>query len=527
MLSVDLYDRHVGARLPDFFAAISPWNRRLWTIGSVLTLKEIIEASEAVQAGVLSSKALSNLISSANPMLGQDCGVGEEAQLKVLQQSLKPEVRYKGIEFHQIEQLIPDIEENYLERWANILRLPDRRPKVERTARAIASHLLDSGFDPDYLHRWWTYRIRHEAGNRSIADLVSEAHSLCRRPHREFEVIVAFEGSTISLAESVHNWLDASILSATLQKTGFETKGVRQRGGMSIRVKAREARSAVELAAEIIDRFMARVTLGTRDSKLVPLPKAWVIGEATPIPLRRHGRGVEVHALERENKLYPESVSSRVDAAVNAAIELLTPMSMSSTSSAVAGGWAAVEALLSTAGDDRVLAGDRMAALIACSFPRAELTALSYKLEAGGDSIAARLPLCKTNRDRAHEVAQAIRNGESLTLNDESDFVALERLRTVITSPQKNLEDINNHIAAVLRRLYRHRNMVLHWGKTDAVALRAGLRTAAPIVGEGMDRIAHAWFVENIPPLELAARASIRLGIVGSTNGYDIVDLLG
>ena len=66
--------------------------------------------------------------------------------------------------------------------------------------------------------------------------------------------------------------------------------------------------------------------------------------------------------------------------------------------------------------------------------------------------------------------------------------------------------------------------MVLHWGKTDAVGLRASLRTAAPLVGAGMDRVAHAWFVEKTSPLELAARARVRLET--RTLGSAFVDLL-
>jgi hypothetical protein len=59
-------------------------------------------------------------------------------------------------------------------------------------------------------------------------------------------------------------------------------------------------------------------------------------------------------------------------------MELVEPLDAQPPSAAVAGGWAAIEALLTGPGDrdQRMLAGDRMAALVACSFPRAELTTL-------------------------------------------------------------------------------------------------------------------------------------------------------
>ena len=37
----DEYDTLVGARLLDFFGTRTHWHRRLWTIGLVLTLKEL------------------------------------------------------------------------------------------------------------------------------------------------------------------------------------------------------------------------------------------------------------------------------------------------------------------------------------------------------------------------------------------------------------------------------------------------------------------------------------------------------
>ena len=45
---------------------------------------------------------------------------------------------------------------------------------------------------------------------------------------------------------------------------------------------------------------------------------------------------------------------------------------------------------------------------VACSFPRAELTTLSYKLQALGGAIADRLRLCTTNEERSEIVATEI-----------------------------------------------------------------------------------------------------------------------
>jgi len=85
---------------------------------------------------------------------------------------------------------------------------------------------------------------------------------------------------------------------------------------------------------------------------------------------------------------------------------------------------------------------------------------------------------------------------------------------------------MGTHLSTVFRGLYRNRNIVLHGGKTDAVGLRSSLRNAAPLVGAGMDRIAHAWFVEGLEPVQIAARAAVRLATAGAPDGPEIVDLL-
>ena len=86
--------------------------------------------------------------------------------------------------------------------------------------------------------------------------------------------------------------------------------------------------------------------------------------------------------------------------------------------------------------------------------------------------------------------------------------------------------DIEDHAKQSLRRLYRQRNLVLHWGRMNAVGLSAALRTAAPLIGAGLDRIVHAWFATRTNPLELAARARLRLDLLESTDGCLPVDLL-
>ena len=164
--------------------------------------------------------------------------------------------------------------------------------------------------------------------------------------------------------------------------------------------------------------------------------------------------------------------------------------------------------------------------LVACSYPRAELTLLSYSIKELGGELGERIDVAASNRDRAAVVMEALAAIPGEDRLGVSDRAALVRVRALSANPRKVLADVSEHAAASFRRLYRQRNLVLHWGKTSAVALRASLRTAAPLAGAGFDRIVHAHYVDGLKPLELTARAKVALATAGSASGPSYVDLL-
>ena len=101
-------------------------------------------------------------------------------------------------------------------------------------------------------------------------------------------------------------------------------------------------------------------------------------------------------ALRRENKLYPQTLQSSI---VDAALELVEPLDTGPAGLAVAGGWAAIEALLSAPGESRSNAAGRLATIVVLSYPRAELTTLSYRIK--GKPLVAMLDTLTKNRERA------------------------------------------------------------------------------------------------------------------------------
>jgi hypothetical protein len=203
----------------------------------------------------------------------------------------------------------------------------------------------------------------------------------------------------------------------------------------------------------------------------------------------------------------------------------MQPVNGGNMSAAISGSWGAIEALLYSPGDgDRVTAGDRLAAVVACSFPRAELTALSHNLESSS-ALAAEVANIKENRARAQKVAVAIENGEPLKVLHATDEAALDRIRKIANSPDKELREIEKRLSGAFRRLYRSRNLILHWGRVGGDIRRCCLRTTGPLIGAGVDRIAHSWLIEGLHPLGLASRAAASLHTI-KQGGTNLVDLL-
>ncbi len=519
MLGVNSRDELTAARLLDFFGWNTRWNRALWDIGTILSLKEVLEASEAVRDGVLSQAALDWLMKRVEVAVGRDCGAGDKPQHQLLQSCLRSSLRCGGFEWNVLQQAIGFVETDYLSRWAGALR-QGVTVKPERAARYIAAHLLDAGFSADYLHRWWKYRVRHETGTRDLADIIDEAHSLIAAPPKTWQVLVPFAVFPGG-ANSAPQWRDAQTVAAWLAKEDPRSGAIRQVGGWEAAIPARDPAAAVVQAAELVERIAARVTIGTR-RHVLPVGSAWVKGERRRRALRVPRR-VEILSLEREGQLFVQTPPTKFDAA----IELLGTLDEGAAGPAVASGWAAIEALLSAPGEEDVAAADRLAALVACSFPRAELTTLAYAHEkAANDAVAQTIRAAVSNRDKASIVAQVLLGGQPPAWNDPSDRAASDRMLNVLQRPQEVLRDVQAHAIGAFRRLYRQRNLVLHGGRTNAIALVPALRAAAPLVGAGVDRIAHAHLVGKIDPLALGARAQVHLSLLGTSAARGPLDLL-
>lgn len=515
----------LSRRILDFLAVQAPWQRRLWRLGPVLILLELLEAHDACAHGVLHEKAVQFLTGEARARLREDPGIGDHAS--PLQACLSKDLGPDGAGAGELTLLVASLASKYLDRWADHLAKPDPT-SIEFASRSIAAHLLDLGYHPAYLHRWWTFRVKHEQGQQSLQEIVRATVDLADAQPRSRDVLVPFltaPGPTTSATgtDADTQWLAPDATRGWLKRNKLSIpKDLRYAGALRVVVDALDPWAASDKARVIVDRVLARVQLST-SSIGEAAALAYVAGHDAQIDLLPSRRFVEVQALRSEGMVYRDP-GSRVDAA----LELMQPLETGPVAPAVAGSWAAIESLLTSPADkgNRAIAGDRLAALVACSWPRAELTTLAYRYaKENSDALAKRISDADSNQNRSAELWRAIRDDGVNPFGRPEDQAALRRMQAISANPAA-IRRVREYVTQTFRRLYRCRNLILHWGNTRAVAVEATLRTAPALVGAGMDRLAHHWFRYGTEPVELAGRAEFALDSLGTSFAKGIVELL-
>jgi hypothetical protein len=529
------YSRHVATRIKDFTTAKAPWSRRLWDVGTFLALDELHEAGTWVPRKVLAQAAVDWQRHAMERILGEDPAVGSPAFRRELREVLNTSLTVASDGRRRLRYLIDTARPEYLSRWVSSVSAADP-PRAERVARAVAAHLLDSGHSFAGLQRW----IRDGREHLAATDLISEAAALLNRPIRTWKIVVPFRAlqDHEKLATHLPNWLSAADVLKAMEIANISPPTQQIIGALWYEVEARDAERAVEIAYDLVERLQARARFAAPGPGVVPLGEVLVEDERAA--LSRPGRRAQVLSLGAERRLYSiaqdvQRFAEQTRSPIDDALEIASGLNDGPLAPAVAGAWAALESLLTEARDpderEKVVAASRAAALVTCSWPRAELTALSYRVrDVTGEDLVQRLSDCATNRERAALVADEIQACGYLPLERSwrtpSDTAAVVRMKELLANRRQVLGRVWFYVEVSLRRLYRSRNIVLHGGSIGGVALTATLRVTAPLVGAALDRITHAHIVNGADPLVLAAKAESALKLIDDELGPGLCDLI-
>ncbi|MBY8877484.1 hypothetical protein [Actinacidiphila acidipaludis] len=523
-------------RLLDFTSAYTSWHRRLWAIGSFLSLEELFEAGQWVEKKVLGQTTLDWHKHSLDRLIGQDAAMGDKVRKKELQEILRGDLSIASSNRRRLRFFIDRCRPGYLERWADKVTEASP-PRAELVARSVASHLLDDGHSFTGLQRW----IRDGREGLSAFDVIREANLLAEKGSSVFEIYVPFKSlpKADDLTQGLSHWVTAQNAPAWLAHCDYAADQD-EIGGFIYRAEARDFERAVEIASDLVDRVKARAKFSRSGGTVISCPNVWVKGVAGPQPLATANRGAYVLSLAAEKQIYSVGTGLQKPGGdreefIDDALELAATLNTGALAPAVSGAWAALESLLTEPRDPtepgKVVAAVRAAQLVACSWSRAELTAISHQVRhRTGDTIASDLKALPNNRERAEYIARLVEAGSFIPLKQNwrlrSDVAAIDRMREVLANPYAVLNRVQFYLEASLRGLYRARNVVVHGGSTSGVAQAGTLRVAAPLVGAALDRITHAYLVSGTPVLELATRAEFNLAHAGDELGPHVCNLL-
>lgn len=523
----------VLARVADFSTIHEAWPRRLWDFGAVLSLKELHESASWVTEGALRQPAVDWQKARLLPRLGPDAGLGAGPLRRELTALLQGPLGAPSPQWRRLADLIELAERGYLDRHAATLEA-GAIASVERLARTVAAHLLDAGFSMSAVRRWAT---GHFGGGATASDLLREAQALADRGPQRCEVLIPCLRipNRQTLAAGLASFRPRSQALDWLSRNGHgPLPGLD--GAFCFSVQARDPFAAADQARELAERLLARDAFGADKKNLTLADAVYAEGINTPLPLSRQSRHSRIPSLHHEAQLYTVTAErGRLDAA----LELAAPLNHGAIAPAVSGAWAAVESLLYSAADTgleidergRVVVATRLARLVSCSWPRAELTALSYRLDPASDpGLQEKLLQAESNQERAAVLELALASGTPASPAEggrhASDARALQRMRSLATDPVGGLKEATGIFEVAFRRLYRSRNVLAHAGATAALAHEATLRVTAPLIGAALDRVAHAYLVRGVDPLDLAAQAENSLVLVGSEPSRGLTTLL-
>lgn len=514
------------ARLLDYFGRRTDWQRRLWNPGTITVLAETVEALEFLESGHLREASVKEVLATARKRAGPDLGIGPNGLRNAIQESLAagPKDALLG---YKLEHLLDGVESGYLARWAKALAEDPEQLGTEAASRYLAGHLLGLGFSPEALHRWATW-LSHQ-NPQTLSEVFVAAEEKAQQEPREWDVLIPITSIDHSGQQMPPEWIEQQEVRSWLDALGSSPRPVRHAGGFLLKQTALDPWTAVEIASDVVESLAARVAVGMPGhSRFSTAQHAYVAGTSDPYSLARPRRQVDIHCLKRQNALYSISEPA-LEGRLRSAIDLLTPLETGAPGAAIAGGWAAIEAILARPDTPNVQAASDMATLVACSFPRAELTPLTYSYEnEHNDSVAHQISAAASNKERCAVLGAAIAQGNSQEFVQPSDSAAVDRIRAILTEPKQALLRVTDYVSEAIRRLYRQRNLVLHAGITNSVAMNSTLSTAPPLVGAGFDRLVHdALVAGNSEPLRLVARAQVELSLCDTDRSRHVWDLLG
>ncbi len=178
------FDEKVVRRVGELVFRASAWHRRLWGIGTVGAINELVDAGELVLATGYGTQGFAALCRQVGEMVKRDPALPLGIRSPLLGEIYK-KAPPDGQRLANLGQLCAELgDARYLRLLAEVE--PAERAGVELWARSIAAHLLDAGWSED--------AVRQLSDRHSKSDpieLQSLLDDAAARRRQDFEVVVA------------------------------------------------------------------------------------------------------------------------------------------------------------------------------------------------------------------------------------------------------------------------------------------------------------------------------------------------
>lgn len=536
--------RLAASRMHELIDVRSPWNRSLWQLGTIQSIREVLECAQATWSGAIPKPAALEYVSSrCCSAVRSDVGVGPETVRDLLAEKIEQLAAKKSSPQHvkailstDIEELISRANRDYLQRWHNHVSTVGLSDKdVERTARLILTHLLDDGFDRTHIHGFLTAQIKGSS-EKILEDIIQKGHDMCRKPEQEYSFAIPVrhgnkERNIPSLESKLIDLETIREETSLLENDSFDYKIfnrlISQDSAAVIGLSeiARDPHTAANKVYERLSKIEERASVGRGHNGVLTFSPVFLDRTSKKLRNRRSGsQSVIVPSLDRHS-LYTEELNTQLDNALG----MLSSREHLSSVASVAMLWASAEGLLGHPGAQGIDVADGMAAIVACSFPRAELEDLLRK-EMTDDFLSTDFSTkleSESGSGRARLLLEALQKyGSSIFVKDQ-DIAAASRILQIQSEPHETLTRIQNYFKDVFRRLYYQRNFIMHAAKFDSVSLPSTMRSAPKLVAAGVDRVVHAQHVKApVTPLSLASRARNELDLLKGDGAREIYRLL-
>lgn len=513
------------------------WHRALWQPGTMVLLDEVAEAVTATWDGSLTSDdAMKDVIGVTRSQVARDPGVGDQSvrsHLDDLLASLLPAGNARSKPTADLQQALERTvaftdrcRTGYLLRWVEHARTNSiTTGDVELAARLLVSHLLDEGFHRNHIHGW----LHAVKPRTSLDKVLSKGREMLLDEPRTFDFLVGVTRAPTEVMEAFEpDWVPSDVFVAQFKEaTNPQNRPVPREGAGAVKwsTKARDPHQAMNELLEWQQRLLARVRLGYGQPEKVEFePDVIDVGGNRLRTPPSDRRAIRVPAFQRNRLFASETGTSRQ---LDGAIGLLAAQSGEARGASIASVWAAAEGLLGRPGGRGVDVADRLADIVACSFPRAEIGELARSWQESGSGQLRDMLQDASSTEQAEAMATHIERTGDPGFEGSADQAAVARYLQLLADPVSVMGRVRGYYSSVFRRLYYQRNFIMHAAKFDSVTLGVSARTAPLLVAAALDRLVNAQHSkEGLTPHGLAARAQNELDLVGKSGSRPLYMLL-